>query len=88
MAQVRLKDNVAWISGGTSGIGEATVIAAKITSVGGQALAVQCDTGEETQVHHSNEETTERFGGARRGSCFCGYSTMRSPPGCPTVCCR
>lgn len=78
---MRLKDNVAWISGGTSGIGEATVITEKTTSVGGQALAVPWDTKEETQVRHSNEETTERFGGARQGNCFFGYSTMRSPPG-------
>jgi NAD(P)-dependent dehydrogenase (short-subunit alcohol dehydrogenase family) len=81
----RLEGKIAWVSGGTSGIGESTTylfaqegavvavvgrnieksraVVAKIEAAGGQALAIKCDVGLESDVRRSIQETVDRFGG-------------------------
>jgi NAD(P)-dependent dehydrogenase (short-subunit alcohol dehydrogenase family) len=85
MNQNRLEGQVAWISGGASGMGEATAelfalagarvavvdiqtesgrqVVEQITSQGGQAIFIECDVTQESQVRHSIEQTVAHFGG-------------------------
>jgi NAD(P)-dependent dehydrogenase (short-subunit alcohol dehydrogenase family) len=65
----RLKGQTAWISGGASGIGEATAklfartVAAEIAQQGGQAIFISCDVAQADQVQAAIEQTAAHFGG-------------------------